>query len=777
MLARLRTEPRVFVAIALVGLLLVSPAVVSASGRPATNERGPAPSAPISMSVPPPIGGRGSAASPIASGLPSSASLTWTDLDLSHAPPVSESGGMVYDSTDGYVVMFGGRDFTDYGIIYYNSTWKFDNGTWTNITTPIHPSGRLGFMLADDPADHAVILFGGQSRSTTYLNDTWEFHAGVWTNITHGVAPPGRFWGGMSYDSSLNEVLLFGGQQGLYPAAKEYTNDTWAFHAGIWTQLDPATSPAGRDGVQLADDIADHEVVAFGGLDFVNDLNDTWTYANGTWSNATAGLRPDPRTGVGIAYDAAAQDVVMYGGFPANSYYYSTWLFHAGTWTQYNLTPTPPSGTIWNQMTYDAADHEVLLLEDDGSGNATWELNVTSSTSTPLSVQASASPVTGSAPLNVTFTASASGGTPPYAYHWSFGDGASNGSAADFHVYSTPGYYDAVLNVTDAADATASENWTIQVNTTTGPPLSVVANAAPLTGATPLVVNFSAEASGGTAPYAFLWQFGDGATGLSQNTSHTYPTAGAYSANLTVTDHVGATKVDHWTVVPTTVTGAPLAIEAQETPLSGGAPLVVSFTSTASGGTAPYSFLWEFGDGTSSANQNTTHTFSAAGSYPGTLTVTDHAGATQSASWTVVVVAPLSVTATADPTSALVGQSVSFHATAAGGVAPYTYTWAFGEGGTGAGQNTTNAFAGTGIFVVYVTAKDANGAIASASVTVDVRAAGSSPSSTFSSSDWWILLVFVLAAVVVLVVYLQRRRRRPPAATSGPSGAPPPPPS
>lgn len=50
-------------------------------------------------------------------------------------------------------------------------------------------------------------------------------------------------------------------------------------------------------------------------------------------------------------------------------------------------------------------------------------------------------------------------------------------------------------------------------------------------------VNFAATASGGTSPYAFVWNFGTGVTGdFSQNPSRTFTTAGARTVTLTVTD-------------------------------------------------------------------------------------------------------------------------------------------------------------------------------------------------------------------------------------------------
>src|SRR3989475_2557723 len=54
----------------------------------------------------------------------------------------------------------------------------------------------------------------------------------------------------------------------------------------------------------------------------------------------------------------------------------------------------------------------------------------------------------------------------------------------------------------------------------------------------------------------------------------------------------------------------------------------VTFTSSASGGTAPYAFSWSFGDGSSATGNPVTHAYWASGSYAVTLTTTDSAGHT-----------------------------------------------------------------------------------------------------------------------------------------------------
>jgi len=74
---------------------------------------------------------------------------------------------------------------------------------------------------------------------------------------------------------------------------------------------------------------------------------------------------------------------------------------------------------------------------------------------------------------------------------------------------------------------------------------------------------------------------------------------------------------------------APIAI-AGATPISGNAPLTVSFSARSSydvdGQIGEY--IWEFGDGTQAAGATPTHTYSTAGTYTATVTVTDNLGAT-----------------------------------------------------------------------------------------------------------------------------------------------------
>jgi hypothetical protein len=67
-------------------------------------------------------------------------------------------------------------------------------------------------------------------------------------------------------------------------------------------------------------------------------------------------------------------------------------------------------------------------------------------------------------PLSVTVTANVSGGTPPYRYFWSFGDGTNAMAAGGTHVYTSHGSYEILLRVTDRDNRTTGAGVTVTVN-------------------------------------------------------------------------------------------------------------------------------------------------------------------------------------------------------------------------------------------------------------------------------------------------------------------------
>jgi len=174
--------------------------------------------------------------------------------------------------------------------------------------------------------------------------------------------------------------------------------------------------------------------------------------------------------------------------------------------------------------------------------------------------------------------------------------------------------------VGDFSQETATYNAIINVLSV--PPLQVTAVANPSNGVAPLSVSFTSSVSGGLSPYTYAWAFGDGGTSSLANPTYTYQTAGTYSVTLVVQDSQGTQK----SATASVNVIAPLTATMAADVTTGTIPLAVSFSVTVSGGTAPYTYAWDFGDGSSSTQQNPSHTYQIAGTYTVSITVTDGGG-------------------------------------------------------------------------------------------------------------------------------------------------------
>ncbi len=267
-------------------------------------------------------------------------------------------------------------------------------------------------------------------------------------------------------------------------------------------------------------------------------------------------------------------------------------------------------------------------------------------TSTPpvlLSTSFTYSPSSPSVGQNIWFTASGSGGTSPYQFSWTFGDGANGTGGTPYHAYSNAGTYTVTLTTTDSStpQQTATSQQTISVTNPTPPPTNLTASFTysivhPTVGQT---VSFTGSATGGTQPYSYSWNFGDSTTGSGVTAAHSYASAGTYTVTLTVTD--AASKVA--TAAQTVTVNATLSTSFTYSPANPSILQSIQFTSNTAGGTGPYGYSWDFGDGTTGSGATSSHSYTLPGSYTVTLTVTDANGQTATASETITVAASLTL--------------------------------------------------------------------------------------------------------------------------------------
>lgn len=158
--------------------------------------------------------------------------------------------------------------------------------------------------------------------------------------------------------------------------------------------------------------------------------------------------------------------------------------------------------------------------------------------------------------------------------------------------------------------------------------LKADARIGPVQGTAPLNVMFTDTSVG--KPIEWHWDFGDGYTGDGPKTMHTYMAPGTYTVSLLVIDSQGAADTavfknlisvsanPFMPVIPMTVPS--FSADFTGGPQTGPAPLAVSFRDMSKGN--PKTWVWDFGDGTTSIDQNPVHIYSSPGTYTVTLKIT-----------------------------------------------------------------------------------------------------------------------------------------------------------
>ncbi|MCI4351494.1 MAG: kelch repeat-containing protein [Thermoplasmata archaeon] len=198
---------------------------------------------------------------------------SWTHLVTPTQPTGRGWAGLAFDYADGYLLLFGG--FNASSLTAYSDTWTFSGGSWTQ-TAASGPSARSSAgQMVYDSADGYVVLFSGNlngGAGTSQYPDTWTYLAGTWTNLTGSLStsPPGRAYGGLVDDTYDGYLVLFGGinQNTVIPP------DTWSFTNGVWTLLSPAVHPPIQAQFGMVFDAADNAVVLLS----TTYPYTTWTY-------------------------------------------------------------------------------------------------------------------------------------------------------------------------------------------------------------------------------------------------------------------------------------------------------------------------------------------------------------------------------------------------------------------------------------------------------------------------------------------------------------------
>lgn len=321
----------------------------------------------------------------------------------------------------------------------------------------------------------------------------------------------------------------------------------------------------------------------------------------------------------------------------------------------------------------------------------------------------SATPTAGKVPLLIQFSDVSEGDITSWT--WDFGDGGLSTEQNPTHTYLSEGFFTVALTVSGSKGAAKETKTNLIIAEGIGAPIAEF-SATPTVGQIPLNVVFSDLSQPEGLIDSWTWAFGDGASSTEQNPSHTFNSEGFFTVSLTVSNVGGADSEIKTNFIQAESPPVPVA-EFSATPTAGEVPLDVQFTDLSEPVGKITSWLWDIGDGSSSTDQNPTHTYSNAGIFSISLIVSNSTGADTETKTNLVNVAlppaPVANFAAA-PTIGVAPLTVTFQDLSEPRNKIDSWLWDFGDGGSSTEQNPTHIYSSRGRFTVTLTISNSNGA-------------------------------------------------------------------
>lgn len=304
---------------------------------------------------------------------------------------------------------------------------------------------------------------------------------------------------------------------------------------------------------------------------------------------------------------------------------------------------------------------------------------------------------------------------------WDFGDGNTSAEQNPRHSYSSPKVY--TVKLTTKTNAGCTNEVTKQVEMLPKPVLNFEAPAV-CNGA---ISNFTDKSFSVVPVTGWSWDFGDGSpVATNQHPQHLYATAGTYDVTLTLTFAPGCqTSLTKKVIV---YPKPQVAMELPDVCISDEAHFVNK--STIVEGTLTY--LWEFGDGSTSTEVNPKHRYTAEKEYTVRLTATSDKGCSETIE-TSYVVSGANPKADFTASEFCQRQGVQF---TDGSTVPFgkivRWEWDFGDGTTSSEQNPNHVYAKADKYKVTLTAY--SGIICQATITKEIIV-NPSPVASFVTSN------------------------------------------
>jgi PKD repeat protein len=371
-----------------------------------------------------------------------------------------------------------------------------------------------------------------------------------------------------------------------------------------------------------------------------------------------------------------------------------SWDFNSdGITDSNNLSP------VYTYITPGTHTVSLKVINVNGTNSKTAAITVLQKPILPVA-NFNTNTINGYAPLSVQFT-DISQNTESKS--WNFGDGAISTQQNPMHTYSSAGSYTVTLTVSNT-NGTNSKYATITV---LQKPILPVANfsTSVTSGYAPLSVQFT-----DLSQYAASrsWDFKNDGIADSSIVSpvYTYITPGTYTASLKASNANGTNSK---TATINVLKPVPPVASFSSNVVSGYAPLNVILTDTSTN--TPTSWNWNFGDGTTnSAQKNSAHTYSKAGSYAVTLTVSNAAGSNMVRKTSYITATTLRapiVALSANVTSGTAPLTILFSDKSTGN--SISWSWSFGDGTYSTVKNPVHSYTKKGKYTVSLTVRNAQG--------------------------------------------------------------------
>ncbi len=608
-------------------------------------------------------------------------------------------------------------------LIATSNTGCKDSITQTVVVNPV-PAVAFTINAATQCLKNNNFIFTNNSSITAgSVTYQWTFGDGSFsttTNTTHNYAAPGNYTVKLVVtsnngckDSTFKTVVV-----NSIPASSFTINNNGQCQAGnSFSFTNTSTIGSGSLTYQWS----------FGDGSFSTSTNPVHTFANiGTYSVKLVAVSNNG------CKDSSTQTVTVYP-MPKPAFNVSNSIqCVAGNNFTFTNTTTLIAGTFnfqWsfgdgNIATTSNASHTYLVagnytvkliaISNNGCKDSISQTVTVNPKPTPAFTINNISQCLVGNSFNFTNTSTISTGT--LTYLWSFGDGNFSSSSNAFHSYATAGNYTVKMVAISSNGCKDSITQNITVNPMPAATFSTNSIAQCLVGNSFTFTSTSTIVSGALT---YQWFFGDGNSSTGNISTNSYTAPSSYSVKLIATSNNGCKDSISQPVIVNPMPNAGFSINLLSQCIKNNS---FSFTNTSNIANGTLSYLWDFGDGSTSTLLNTTHSYTSAGPKIVRLIAISNSGCKDTSTQTITVTPMPVASFTIDNAGqCLYGNNFNFSNTSTPSPTTLSSFWTFGDVGTSNTTNATRIFSTIGTYAIKLMVTTVDGCKDSTSKTVIVH--------------------------------------------------------